>query len=120
MRKNLVATTLSVGISIACASFLPDSGRATELLLNGSFETTGTLSNSCGTDCSYSSGAPGAGTDSSTIPDWRINNFSTAGVEAGSGTNPLAEDGVAFAYISSGTIQQTIAATVVVGDTYTL
>ena len=75
---------LGATVVLVCALFLPNSGRATELLLNGSFEDTGTLPYSCGTNCNYSQSYTGFyNTDTTTIPDWTINPNSIAGVEAG-------------------------------------
>jgi hypothetical protein len=113
---------LGATVVLVCALFLPNSGRATELLLNGSFEDTGTLPYSCGTNCNYSQSYTGFyNTDTTTIPDWTINPNSIAGVEAGTGASPPAEDGVAFGYITQhGSLGQVPTATVVATDTYTL
>jgi hypothetical protein len=108
------------GVSLVCFAFSVGTTWADNLVLNGSFETTGTLANSCGAGCTYSYSATGASADTTTIADWTINPFTQAGIEIPGGL-PLAPvpDGVANAFINGGTIQQTVG-TVVVGDTYTV
>src|ERR1700722_19902114 len=124
------ATALFSAICVLC---LPGSGRA-NLLLNPSFETgAGSLPNSCGADCTYSAEGNAYGNccnnDSTTIPDWTISAFTQGAGVIAPGTSALGSpygylsplpDGNAAAYTSGGSIFQTIAPTVVAGDTYTL
>jgi hypothetical protein len=112
-------TFLSIGFSLAGVSFSLGTAWA-DLISNGSFETSGSLTNSCGTGCTYSYSQNGASPDTTTIPGWTINAFSQAGIEIPGGLSlaPV-PDGVADAFINGGTIQQTVG-DVVVGDTYTL
>jgi hypothetical protein len=113
-------------LGIICALFLPVSASA-NFVINPSFEIgAGSLPYSCGTGCSYSEGGNAVGNccsnDSTTIPDWTISMFTQAAgeyVPGGTVLEPV-PDGISVAYTSGGTISQTIAPTVVVGDTYVL
>jgi hypothetical protein len=83
-------------------------------ILNYNFAAPVALPGGCGTNCSYDNGI---------IPDWTIAGGSTsAGViefGAGSGTN-MAPGGGFAAWSNGPSITQTLSATVVAGETYTL
>jgi hypothetical protein len=108
----------SLCLGTACADLLD---------LNPSFEIgSNSLPVNCGTGCSYSDSSTGASPDSITIPDWTISSFTLgAGVYVPNSTSnspaltPV-PDGQAVAFTSGGSIYQTVTATAVVGDSYTL
>jgi hypothetical protein len=117
----------ALGLVVLLSFLATGTMRASNFLLNPSFETTGSTPTSCGTGCSYSYSTTGATPDSTTIAGWTINGFTQAGIvdlTSGSGNSESSQypapDGSAFAFINGGTIQQTVSETVVGGDTYNL
>jgi len=121
---------LVMALAIVCISVFPSSAKATNVVLNPSFEIGAASLVGCpagliGT-CSAEGNVFGncCNPDSTTIPDWTISAFTqAAGVfvpAAGNALLPLPDGSTAVAYTSGGSLSQTLGATVVDGDTYTL
>jgi hypothetical protein len=109
VRSLVLGAVLAVGLA-PCAL----AGVIT--VANPSFEIlpAGGLPNGCGPSCSYSIAA---------IPEWATTGESgqfQPGPPATTAYFDTVPDGITVAYTNGGTISQTVAATAVAGDTYTL